>query len=416
MTPTFPAQVQKTILCLHKSNRCLLLENNHTHMADVTATWSFAAVVGNAQSPSAPQPKLLKQLEAHWTTAGLHESPSATVEEAKSCLDRILVLGKTDDATFDRVAGFIARATAVPGGGFLQAPVLAHACARSTVKDRHVRSRACQFIAAVLASLPADADVDADVAAGLTSAMLARARDKIVGVRVAAVGECASGCTPQHPHLRYFYAPSALPAAALMRLQDASAGAIGCPVVAQLSWLVQHDAAKDVRAAALGALQLSADTLVQVVAHARDVCPAVSCQPAERLHLTTSPAPTFLRRVQVRACAYRKLAELVDGRLLTPSARVQLGGLGLSDTAAEVRSTAVLMLAKWLADDGYDFERFLTVRGRAAAAGPLLPPPRALSHPVARPSTSLTHAQGPRQRRTSTPLAPCARAQRLPSA
>lgn len=162
-------------------------------MADVAATWSFAAVVANAQSPSAPQPKLLKQLEAHWT-AGLHERPSATVEEAKSCLDRILVLGKADDATFDRVAGFIARATAVPGGGFLQAPVLAHACARSTVKDRHVRSRACQFIAAVLASLPADADVDANVAAGLTSAMIARARDKIVGVRVAAVGECASRC------------------------------------------------------------------------------------------------------------------------------------------------------------------------------------------------------------------------------
>ena len=70
----------------------------------------------------------------------------------------------------------------------MQAPVLAHACSRSAVKDRHVRARVCQFIAIALSSLPADADLDSNVAAGLTSAMLARARDKIVAVRVAAVG------------------------------------------------------------------------------------------------------------------------------------------------------------------------------------------------------------------------------------
>ena len=84
-----------------------------------------------------------------------------------------------------------------------------------------------------------------------------------------------------------------------MRLQNPEAGIADCPVVAQvmdsppspsasiatlsaavhphrqLSWLLRYDSSKDVRAAALGALHVTAETLGQVVSHARDVCAEV---------------------------------------------------------------------------------------------------------------------------------------------
>jgi hypothetical protein len=193
------------------------------------STWSFAGVVSHAQAPTANHSKMLKQLETHW--AASKSQDTATTTAAVSCLDRILVLShnKADDATFQRLSKFMAQALAVSGGGFLQAPLLLHAALRSAVKDRHIRLRACQFVGAAMEALPPTAELEEDVIERVAAAMLARTRDKIVGVRAAA-------------------------ASALMRLQNP--GDAACPVSAQL---VRMPGAIEYRASSRTSMSLPRD-------------------------------------------------------------------------------------------------------------------------------------------------------------
>ena len=151
----------------------------------------------------------------------------------------------------ERVAAFITlTATSARPEGALLRPTLDHLLARADAKAAPVRTHALRLFGDLLESLPPDAELETDFFTRAAGVLLPRTRDRLASVRAAA-------------------------ARALSRLQDDDAGADGDPVCAQLAWLAAHDDSGDVRAAAVRAVQLSADTLPLVIQHCRDVASAV---------------------------------------------------------------------------------------------------------------------------------------------
>ena len=206
---------------------------------------TFALLYTEAQNSTSYLPKGLKLAERMLTASSPSEGCSTGA--LVSCLDRVLASTKNAVAV-ERLLTFTGMLCAAHPG-LLLSPTLAHAAGRLDAKDKGVRLRACQLVAAVTAAMPEDAELDDALFTSLVKHLLARSRDKQAAVRAAA-------------------------ASALARLQDGGAARID-PARAQLAWLVRHDGSKDVRSAALRALQLDVDSLPLLVEHTRDVAAEV---------------------------------------------------------------------------------------------------------------------------------------------
>ena len=212
---------------------------------------SVAAIFAEAQRSAAYHQKgnrLVDRLLGV-PTAGTTAAPHPALLALLECIDRTLVVAR-HEAIVERVAAFTVLVVTSHADTLL-GPVLEHCLLRVDSKAAPVRLHAIRLLGDMLDALPVDAELDSEFFSRAAAVLLPRSRDRLASVRAAT-------------------------ARTLARLQDdEAAGTAEDPVRAQLAWLAAHDDSGDVRAAALRAVQLCADTLPLVIEHCRDVAPAV---------------------------------------------------------------------------------------------------------------------------------------------
>lgn len=171
-------------------------------------------------------------------------------------------------------------------------------------KDKAVRLRSSELLGSILQTLPADVTIAGDTFLALQGKLLARARDKLPAVRVAAI-------------------------AGLYRLQDDS-NVSECPVASALRWAAAHDPSKDVRSAAVSHFPCDATTIGSLIERVKDVS------------------------ADVRSAAFARVRAVMPFEMLTPGQRRDLIATGCSDASAAVRTSAAVLLSTWLASCNWD--------------------------------------------------------------
>ena len=242
------------------------------------------------------------------TMALVHAAPELFREPAEGGffehLTRVLV-AKKRDANVERCLTFVAHiaSSAVVGGGSDDAcagfstELLTWLAAATGAADKTARCRALELCALVLESVvnAEEATVDEGVWEALVAAVVPRASDKVAAVRKAA-------CL------------------ALRRLQDDNEAATAAVVRA-----LESDASADVRAAAVGALDVSKRVLPSLLEKCRDV------------------------DAKVRTAAFDALRSRVGIKAVHRDVRAQVVKRGLEDRDPAVRAAAARTLCAWFA-------------------------------------------------------------------
>jgi condensin complex subunit 3 len=258
-----------------------------------------ATAFADAQRSHATHSRASKAL-----TAAAARDPPGFLAAFLHALNRALLVFAREPAVervIALVAAFAAERSADVDAGTanFSSLVLQYLLEHSNARDKAVRFRTCQTLAAALMALPEDAALDEDLWTPLQDGLLRRAFDKIPRVRAAA-------------------------AAALCRLQTT-----GDPeddvVTKTLVRLLSADSSSAVRKAALAAVAPSQHTIPHIIARIRDV------------------------KDDVRRAAFSTLATKVHPNDLELDTRILIMRAGLKDRSLSVRNSCAedLLVSGW---------------------------------------------------------------------
>jgi Nuclear condensing complex subunits, C-term domain len=258
-----------------------------------------AAAFADAQRSLATHARASRAL-----SAAAARDPPAFLAAFLHALNRALLVFAREPAVervIALVAAFAAERSAdgAPSGAHFSSVVLEYLVDQSNARDKAVRFRTCQTLAAALNALPEDAALDEGLWGPLQAGLLRRAFDKIPRVRAAA-------------------------AAALCRLQTT-----GNPeddiVTSTLVRLLSADSSSAVRKAALASVAVSEHSTPRILARIRDV------------------------KDDVRRVAYSTLATKVHPNGFELDVRIHILRAGLKDRSASVRNTCAeeLLMSGW---------------------------------------------------------------------
>ena len=122
---------------------------------------------------------------------------------------------------------------------------------------------------------------------------------------------------------------------ALRATIDLQTGEKDDPFVCEIRRLMNTDASKDIRVAAIETVMLTTSSRSDLIERIKDVRP------------------------EVRAAAYMKVEKTITVKYLTAAMRVQIVQFGLRDRDETVRKAAVKLIFKWLADLEYNVPQLL---------------------------------------------------------
>jgi condensin complex subunit 3 len=232
------------------------------------------------------------------------QSPEEFKQEFISKIDSILVVFTREPAA-ERLVKFVTNFVAVDENGEVDSAfavgLLEHLRAHVNAKDKAVRLRTSQLIAAILGSVAEKLEISDELWEQISEVMLLRSKDKVPSVRAAA---CFG--------LSFFQDP-----------EDEEDDVIG-----ELMHMMSTDASKDVRKTALQHIAVTKRTLPCILGRLRD------------------------NKDELRKFIFQVIAWKIPIKKLNMTQRCQVLEAGLHDRNEQVRKSCVTMLCDtWLKDN-----------------------------------------------------------------